>query len=83
MTHLELQMTQWKDNGTTAVDDIGCLWVILWCYDELRFYANDQGPICWVHSSETAKSYAKGEGVLMMVADYLSPEFAVLCSPDR
>ena len=83
MAHLELRMTQWKDDGTAAVDDIGRLQVILWCHDESTFYANDRRLICWVHSSETAKSYAKGEGVLMVVADHVSPEFAVLCSPDK
>ena len=83
MAHLKLQMTQWKDDGTVVVDDIGCLWVILWCHDELTFYANDWRLIHWVHISETVKSYVKGEGVLMMVADYVSPKFGFLCSPDK
>ncbi|KAJ3780523.1 hypothetical protein GGU10DRAFT_397774 [Lentinula aff. detonsa] len=32
----------------------------------------------WVHSSETAKPYAKGEGASLMVADFVLPDHALL-----
>ncbi|KAF8582228.1 hypothetical protein K439DRAFT_1647663 [Ramaria rubella] len=38
--------------------------------------------ICWVHKSETAVPYAKGEGVSLMVADFVSADYGWLQSPD-
>jgi hypothetical protein len=37
----------------------------------------------WVHESETTKPYVKGEGVSMMVANYVSAKFGWFCSPDK
>ena len=50
-------------------------WIVIWVHDESIFYANDQ---CWVHSSESAKPYAKGEGAFQMVADFASPDYGWL-----
>ncbi|KAJ7913207.1 hypothetical protein B0H13DRAFT_1612824 [Mycena leptocephala] len=46
--------------------------VVIWRHDECIFYANDRRKIRWVHASETAKPYAKGEGASMMVAAFMS-----------
>ncbi|KAJ6483032.1 hypothetical protein DFH09DRAFT_950068 [Mycena vulgaris] len=46
--------------------------VVIWRHDESIFYANDRRKIRWVHASETAKPYAKGEGASMMVAAFVS-----------
>ena len=56
--------------------------VVIWNHDESTYYANDRRKIRWVHKSETAVPYAKGEGALLMVADMVSPDYGWLRSPD-
>ncbi|OAX30645.1 hypothetical protein K503DRAFT_751027, partial [Rhizopogon vinicolor AM-OR11-026] len=56
--------------------------VIIWNHDESTYYANDRRKIRWVHKSETAVPYAKGEGASLMVADMVSPDYGWLRSPD-
>jgi hypothetical protein len=46
--------------------------VMIWRHDECIFYANDCQKIRWIHVSETAKLYSKGEGTSMMVAAFMS-----------
>ena len=53
-------------------------WIVIWVHDESTFYANDWHVLCWVHSSESAKPYAKGEGALQMVVDFVSPDYGWL-----
>ena len=57
-------------------------WVIAWFHDESIFYAHDQHCKVWIHKDALAKPYAKGEGVSMMVADYMSADFRWLWSPN-
>ncbi|KAJ8593735.1 hypothetical protein M405DRAFT_730919 [Rhizopogon salebrosus TDB-379] len=56
--------------------------VVIWNHDESTYYANDRRKIRWVHESETAVPYAKGEGASLMVADMVSPDYGWLRSPD-
>ena len=56
--------------------------IIVWHHDESTFYANDRRKIRWVHSSETAVPYAKGEGASLMVADFVSADYGWLRSQD-
>jgi hypothetical protein len=56
--------------------------VIVWNHDECTYYANDRCLICWVHQSKKAVPYAKGEGASIMVADFISPDYGWLHSPD-
>jgi len=56
--------------------------VVIWNHDESTYYANDRRKIRWVHKSETAVPYAKGEGASLMVADMISPDYGWLRSPD-
>ena len=56
--------------------------VVVWYHNESTFYTNNQCKSRWVHSSETAILYAKGEGPLQMVADVVSANYGWLCSPD-
>jgi len=51
---------------------------VTWVHDESTFYAHDQHKLRWVHSSESAKLYAKGEGASLMVADFISPDYGWL-----
>jgi hypothetical protein len=68
-------------DGETVVDaDVRR--TVIWWHDESTFYAHDRRRIRWVHKSETAKPYAKGEGHSLMVADFVSADHGWLRSPD-
>lgn len=56
--------------------------VVLWWHDESTFYANDQRLVRWVHETDTATPKAKGEGISLMVADFVSPDYGWLHSRD-
>jgi len=56
---------------------------IIWHHDESTFYANDWCKVFWVHKDETAVPRAKGEGVSLMVADFVSADYGWLHSPDH
>ncbi|KAJ7447331.1 hypothetical protein B0H11DRAFT_2335656 [Mycena galericulata] len=49
--------------------------IVIWRHDECIFYANDRRKLCWVHLSETAKPWTKGEGASMMVIAFVSPDY--------
>ena len=55
---------------------------VLWFHDELTFYANDRRKTRWVHKSEDAVPYTKGEGASQMVANFVSADHGWLRSPD-
>lgn len=55
---------------------------VLWYYGELTFYAHDHQKKHWVHKSETATPYAKGECHSLIVADFVSADYGWLKSPD-
>jgi hypothetical protein len=57
--------------------------IVIWNHDESTYYPNDRCKIRWVHNSETAVPCAKGEGPSMMIADYASPDYGFLRSPDK
>ncbi|KAJ3743043.1 hypothetical protein DFH05DRAFT_1536122 [Lentinula detonsa] len=76
----------WKEDGTedgdarerVLVADPNGRVVVIWRHDESIFYRNDCQKIQWIHSSETAKPYAKGEGASLMVGDFVSPDYGWL-----
>lgn len=51
-------------------------------HDESTFYANDRRKLRWIHETETAVPYQKGEGVSLMVSDFVSADYGWLRSPD-
>jgi hypothetical protein len=51
-------------------------------HDKSIFYAHDQQHKIWHYKDTPAKPYTKGEGVLMMVATFVSADFGWLQSPD-
>ena len=55
---------------------------VVWFHDESIFYAHDRRKQRWVHKSETAVPYTKGEGASLMVADFVSADYGWLRSPD-
>ncbi|PBK80738.1 hypothetical protein ARMGADRAFT_1048913 [Armillaria gallica] len=72
---LEPQMTNWGINGEALPDNIpDGERVVFWSHDESTFYTNDHHRL--------AKPYAKGEGASLIAADYVSPDFGWLRSPD-
>ncbi|KAJ3503578.1 hypothetical protein NLJ89_g8370 [Agrocybe chaxingu] len=83
MAKLYPRMSQWssKDGPPTHPDlTPGERRVVVWYHDESTFYAHDRRRKRWVHSSETAKPYKKGEGASLMVADFFSAEYGWLAS---
>jgi len=73
---VQLKLRTWdKEN----VEEVGVLLqdrhTVVWHHDESTFYANDRRKIRWVHKGETAVPYAKGEGVSLMVADFVSADY--------
>ena len=55
---------------------------VAWHHDESVFYANDHRTSRWVHKDASPKPYTKGEGVSVMVSDYVSADYGFLRSPD-
>lgn len=51
-------------------------------HDESTFFANDRRKLRWIHSTESPKPYAKGDGQSVMVADFVSSAIGWLRSPD-
>jgi hypothetical protein len=57
--------------------------VVVWHYDESIFYSNDCQKVKWVHSSENAVPYMKGEGASLITANFMSAKYGWLCSLDE
>ncbi|KAH9921218.1 uncharacterized protein BXZ73DRAFT_91841 [Epithele typhae] len=56
--------------------------VVHWFHDESTFYAHDRRTLRWVREQETAVPRPKGEGMSLMVADFMSADHGWLRSPD-
>jgi hypothetical protein len=81
LLELEPRLRKWAKDGTeipSSADDR----VVIWWHDESIFYAHDRRKLRWVRNTETAKPYAKGEGVSLMVADFVSADYGFLRSLD-
>jgi len=81
MAGLKERLTKWPSKDGPTVEPMTRR-VVIWYHDESTFYANDRRRKRWVHISETAKPYKKGEGASLMVADFFSAEYGWLRSPD-
>ncbi|CCO35989.1 hypothetical protein BN14_10111 [Rhizoctonia solani AG-1 IB] len=83
-TELETQMC-WYDSVTMEkhMPNLrpGERMVMIWFHDESIFCANDRRLTRWVHSTESAVPYAKGEGATIMVADFVGLD-GWLCGSD-
>jgi hypothetical protein len=53
-----------------------------WVHDETIFYAHDRRQTAWYHKDATPMPYTKGEGVSLMIADFVSADYGWLRSPD-
>ena len=75
--------TKWNSENDTHEDPPeGVRRVVVWYHDESTFYAHDRRTRRWIHKSESAKPYAKGEGYSLMVADFVSAEYGWMRSRD-
>jgi len=74
----------WSQDGKEETHDVDqqLRRLTIWFHDESTFYAHDQRKRHWVHNSETAVPRAKGEGVSLMVANFVSANYGWLQSPD-
>ncbi|KAG2053507.1 hypothetical protein BDR06DRAFT_886053, partial [Suillus hirtellus] len=52
--------------------------VVVWFYNESIFYANNQQKLIWEHTSKGAVPQPKGEGVSLMVTDFVSTDYGWL-----
>lgn len=84
MLELEKRAWQWasKDGAAIPTTLDTARRVVFWWHDESTFYAHDRRRKRWIRADETAKPYAKGEGVSLMVADFFSAEYGWCRSPD-
>src|SRR5260221_343489 len=84
MLECEKRARQWDGDGNEVIHGtLGLHWhLTIWFHDECIFYAHDCQITCWVHSSKTAKPYAKGEGQSLMVADFVSADYGFLSSAE-
>jgi len=69
----ELQCNLWaqKDGLVEARGDPLVCWTVIWYHNESTFIAHDCHTIHWFHKSEMAVPQSKGEGVSLMVADFV------------
>jgi hypothetical protein len=82
---IEARTRKWTQEGQQPNEPMpapGGKRAVVWFHDESTFYANDRRKQRWVHKSETAVPYAKGEGASLMVADFVSADYRWLRSPD-
>ncbi|KAJ3987238.1 hypothetical protein F5890DRAFT_1384134, partial [Lentinula detonsa] len=55
---------------------------VVWFHDESIFHAHDRRKAQWVADGVSPEPYAKGEGISLMVADFVSADYGWLCSKD-
>lgn len=82
---IEPFMVTWDDaTGAMIMPQLpeGRREVVVWFYDQSIFYAHDRKRTRWVHVSERAKPGKKGEGVSIMVSEYISAKYGYLRSRD-
>ncbi|KAF9461006.1 hypothetical protein BDZ94DRAFT_1374217 [Collybia nuda] len=72
----------WTAEGIAQQDQINGHPLVIWFHDESTFYAHDHRRKKWIHKSQKAVPYAKGEGASLMVADFVSADYGWLRSPD-
>jgi hypothetical protein len=55
--------------------------VVIWYHDKSIFYAHDRHRKAWRHKDASIKPYKKGEGISLIVADFVSADFGWLVGP--
>lgn len=84
----ERRFHTWDDKGNElpgflVPGAIGHFHLILVTHDESTFYQNDQRQIYWACSGKNIVPKPKGEGLTLMVSDFLTAEWGALQDDDR
>ena len=86
LTQYELTVQAWnRDNLTHLIDPSSPSPIrhsVLWFNDQCILYQNDWRKCRWVHASEKPVPLPKGEGISLMVSDFISADYGWLRSPD-
>ncbi|KAJ8584318.1 hypothetical protein M405DRAFT_866319 [Rhizopogon salebrosus TDB-379] len=81
---IEPRLKKWLKDGITSESSLppGERHVEAWFQDEVTFYANDRRHSGWKQLDASADPRPKGEGVSMMVSDFISASHGWCRSPD-
>lgn len=74
-------MRSWTQEDVEEYENPGRR-VVVWFHDESIFYAHDRKKSQWVKIGDSALPYLKGEGISLMVADFVSADYGWLHSKD-
>ena len=82
LSEIEIHTRVWAKDNIEIIDrSQPCQHpIVVWFHGRLTFYANNHWKVQWVHNSETPVPQPKGEGVSLMVADFVSAYYGWLQS---
>ena len=86
LSELHKQMRVFDKDGNDITAEVESMvasgkQVVIWYHDESIFYAHDRHQKAWRHKDASIKPRKKGEGVSLMVADFVSADFGWLVGP--
>jgi len=88
-SNLQPQMRKWQVNPTNndvkeIMEARTVPWrhAVVWFHGKSTLDANNQQKLRWVHQTENAVPQPKGEGVSLMVSDFVSADYGWLWSPN-
>jgi hypothetical protein len=82
---LDSKMRKWSSADITQLDNEQLTTgrhTVVWFHDKSTFYAHDRRKKRWVHEDEKSTPQPKGQGVSLMVADFVSADYGWLRSRD-
>ncbi|OAX33831.1 hypothetical protein K503DRAFT_836237 [Rhizopogon vinicolor AM-OR11-026] len=82
---LDSKTRKWSTIDVTQLDEeqtITGRHTVVWFHDESTFYAHDRRKKRWVHKDEKSTPQPKGQGLSLMVADFVSADYGWLRSRD-
>ncbi|GLB43911.1 hypothetical protein LshimejAT787_1500950 [Lyophyllum shimeji] len=82
MKAFEERLRQWSEEHGWDLPPTMWRAIVIWFHDESTFYAHDRRQSAWYHKNATPTPYRKGEGLSLMVADFVSADHGWLRSPD-
>ena len=83
ITELEPNLHTWQDGVEEMVSKQSPRRkTVIWWHDKSVFYTNDRQEVYWVHENDTANLKSKGEGLSIMVSDFVSADYGWLRAPD-
>ncbi|KAI5991275.1 hypothetical protein F5J12DRAFT_786353 [Pisolithus orientalis] len=82
---IDANTRRWSSTNPLQCEDeeMGTAWkTVVWCHDESTFYAHDCCKAHWVSKDAKALPQQKGEGLSLMVADFVLAHYGWLHSHD-